>query len=229
MYPVFLSVQYAGYVPLMSLDEAREQLAPATEALLITPRRNAVKTWSTFETGDPLTASGICAATRAAMIHDFTVAEVRRSLERDDVKGVAREIESDLEFFTVAVGSDLLLRYKQVVNGLPRNVPTEVQQLLARQQYKEETMSALSAEGMPTPPTFITCGYKLDADGSLDVITVQCDYYKNTLWRYVVWGEDGEGFGTYENLPLDPTLSPDATIVRSARKEETRRDSDSKK
>jgi hypothetical protein len=78
-----------------------------------------VKTWSNFETGDPLAASTISATTRAAMIHDFTVAEARRALARDDVKNVAREIDSNLEFFTVAVGNRLLLRYKQVVNGCP--------------------------------------------------------------------------------------------------------------
>jgi hypothetical protein len=208
----------------MNMDEAQAQLAPVAEALLVAPRRAAVGIWNGFESGDPGNASAISTRTRAGMIHDYTIREVRRALQREDIRAVAREISSPLEFFTVAVGDGLLLRYKLTAAGMPRNVATDVQQRLAAQQYDEETMQALTLDGMPTPPTFVTCGYMLDGGGALGTVSVQCDFKKTTLWRYVVWGDSGEGFGTYETLPIDPTLSPDATVVQSAREGKQRPD-----
>jgi hypothetical protein len=213
-----------GSVPLMNMDEAQAQLAPVADALLVTPRRSGVSTWNAFEADAPGIASAISTTTRAGMIHDFTVLEVRRALQREDVKSVAREIDSPLEFFTVAVGSGLLVRYKLVAARMPRNVATDVQRRLAAQQYDEETMNALALDGMPTPPTLVTCGYTLDVDGRLGTVSVQCDFKNATMWRYVAWGDSGEGFGTFETLPIDPNLSPEATIVRSAKEGKQRPD-----
>jgi hypothetical protein len=223
-YPVFRLVGYDGRVPLIDLDAARDQLTPVADALLVGPRKAAVSTWNAYETNDPAAASAISTTTRAGMIHDFTVREVRRALQRDDVKAVAREMDSTLDFFTVAVGKELLVRYKLVAAGKPRNVATEVQQRLALQRYDEKTMQALALDGMPEPPTFLTCGYTLDADGQLGTVSVQCDYNNTILWRFVVWGDSGEGFGNFESLPVDPDLSPDATVVRSAKEGKKRPD-----
>lgn len=226
-YPSFRFVGYHGLVPLMNLDNARELLAPIADALLVQPRKAAVSTWNTFETENPADASAITATTRAGMIHDWTVREVRRALERDDVKGLAREMDSRLEFFTVGVGQGMLVRYKLTAAGQPRNVATDVQRRLAVQQYDEEVMREFALDGMPEPPTFVTCGYTLDADGKLGTVSVQCDFGKTILWRLVVWGDSGEGFGNFESLPVDPNWTLDATVVRSAKEDKQRPDASS--
>ena len=202
----------------MNIDEAKQQLAPVVDALLITPRRNAVREWNGFETTDPGRASAISTTTRAGMIHDFTVIEVRRALLTDSVKSIAREVNS-FDFFAIAVGSGLIVRYKYVAGGLPQNVSTEAQRRLAMQQYDDQTMGELTFEGIQEPPTLVTCGYTLDVDGGLGTISVQCDFAKTVLWKHVVWGDSGAGFGSFETLPLDPSLAPEATIVRSATEE----------
>ncbi len=211
----------------MNLDNARELLAPVADALLVKPRKAAVGTWNAFEAESPAAAAAITATTRAGMIHDWTVREVRRALELDDVKDLAREIDSSLEFFTVVVGQTMLVRYKLTATGQPRNVATDVQRRLAVQQYDEVVMSEFALDGMPEPPTLVTCGYTLDAGGMLGTVSVQCDYGKTILWHYVVWGDSGEGFGNFELLPIDPDLTPDATVVRSAKEDKQRPDASS--
>ena len=226
-YPIFPLVGYDGHVPLMNLDNARELLTPVADALLVKPRKAAVSTWNAFETENPGAASAITVTTRAGMIHDWTVREVRRALELEELKGLAREIDSSLEFFTVGVGQKMLVRYKLTAAGQPRNVATDVQRRLAVQQYDEEVMREFALDGMPEPPTFVTCGYTLDADGQLGTVSVQCDYGKTILWRFVVWGDSGEGFGNFESLAVVPDLTPDATVVRSAKEDKQRPDASS--
>jgi hypothetical protein len=211
----------------VNLDEARELLTPVADALLIEPRKAAVKTWNEYENENPAVASALTATTRAGMIHDCTVREVRQALELDAVRGIARELDSGLEFFTVGVGQRLLVRYKFTAAGRPRNVATEVQRRLAYQQYDEDVMNNLTLEGMPEPPTLVTCGYALDEGGRLGTVSVQCDYAKTVLWRFPVFGADGEGFGSFETLPVDPDWTPGATIVRSAKKGGQRPDASS--
>jgi hypothetical protein len=213
-------------VPLIDIDDAQELLSPVADALLVSPRRAAVQIWNQFEAANPDTAAAITSTTRAGMIHDFTVREVRRALLVDGISNVAPEIEA-LDFFAVAVGSEVLVRYKHVGGGLPQNVATDVRRRLALQRYDDETMQALAFDGIPDPPTLLTCGYTLDVDGGLGTVTVQCDYAKTTLWRYILWGETGEGFGNFQQLPIDPALSPDATVVRSAKEEKQRPDASS--
>lgn len=226
-YPIFRLVGYAWRVPLMNLEDARELLTPVADALLVKPRKAAVKTWNDYETANPAVASALTATTRAGMIHDWTVLAVRQALELDEVKDVAREMDSRLEFFTVGVGKKLLVRYKLTAAGQPRNVATEVQKRLAYQQYDAEVMRDFVLDGMPEPPTFATCGYTLDADGKLGTVSMQCDYGKTILWRFVVWGDSGEGFGNFESLPVDPDWTLEATVVRSAKEDEQQPDASS--
>lgn len=209
------------------INEVRELLTPVADSLLITPRRSAVAEWQEFERNEPERAFAISSTTRAGMIHDFTVREVRRALSRPDAKASEARESAALGFFVVAVGDQLLVRYKYVAAGMPQNVATVAQRRLAQQRYGESMMETLTLEGVPTPPTLVTCGYTLEPDGSLGTVSVQCDYDKTCLWRYFAWGDAGEGFGSFETLPLDPLLTPDATIVRSASEESKRSDASS--
>jgi hypothetical protein len=220
MYPKFRFEWYVINVALLTSDEAKECLASAADSLLITPRKTAVAEWQALEKDQPEKASAFSTTTRAAIIHELTVREVRRALSRPDAKACrARESEAH-DFFAIVVGNELLIRYKFTAAGMPQNVATAVQRRLARQQYDEEAMGALELEGVTGPPTLATCGYTLEADGSLATVSLQCDYGKTRMWRMVVWGDSGERFGDIQTLPLDPTLSPEATIVRSATEEE---------
>lgn len=146
------------------------------------------------------------------MIHDWTIRSVRDAL----VDG-AREL-AGYGFFTVVVGGDLAVRYKYVAAGLPSNVATDKQVLLSRHQYDGDLMQALAFDGVNSPPTLVTCGYKLGGDGQIKSLAVQCEYGKSILWRYLVLGEPGVA-GNYENLPLDPDDTLGTTIVRSSQKD----------
>ena len=123
-----------------------------------------------------------------------------------------------LGFFAIAISDRLILRFKYVITGMPRNVPTGKQQLLARQQYDDDMMLALTFEGIDEPPTFVTCGYTLGDDGNLGVVSVQCDYGKYPHWWYPIWGNAGQRSGAFEALPLSPDLAPSAVVVRSLSK-----------
>lgn len=90
---------------------------------------------------------------------------------------------------TIAVGVNLLVRFKYLGNGAPaNNKSTEQQQLLDSQQYTEETMELLAAIGVTEPPTLVTCGYTLDG---LDMssVRIQRDCKGHDTWHYPIHGE----------------------------------------
>ena len=202
-------------MPLMTLDQARNRLAPVAKTLLVDPQVAAIKKWNDLVASDPGEFAAAGPTSRANMIHDFTVRQVRGALPNCEQ---AREIDA-LDFFAVAFGDDLLIRYKYVARGLPRNVSTGIQERLRVQQYDERTMEALTLEHIPTPPTITTCGYTLDYSGEVRVVSLQCDYGNQVFWRYVVWGDTGEGgIDNYETLPLPGGPSPAPATIQSARK-----------
>lgn len=206
---------------LLGMTEARERLDPFTEKLLVKPCLSAISDYNKFVAAMPGPAAAISSTTRAGMIHDWTARAVRGAM----CEG-AREVVA-YGFFTIIVRDDLAVRYKYIAAGQPSNVATERQTLLARHCYDDDLMGALALDGVTTPPTLVTCGYKLGGDGRISSLIVQCDYGKTILWRYFVHGEPGV-VGAYETLPLDPTNTLDTTIVRSSRKNERRTDRDAK-
>lgn len=208
---------------LLTMDEARDRLDPLTDKLLVGVHRTAMGTWTSFVRDQPALAAMLNATTRAGIIHDVIVNAARKVLHQ--VEGV-REIEG-AGFFVMAIKEDLLIRFKFVPRGLPSNVPTERQELLARQQFDEALMKVLTLEGMPSPPTLVTCGYTIGDDGDLGKVSLQCDYGKVIQWRYFVYGEaGGASGGSFETLPLSPTLSPDSVAIVSTRERERRQRAD---
>ena len=159
--------------------------------------------------------------TRAGIIHDLTTRAVRGALREG-----ARELTA-YGFFAIIVSNDLAIRFKYVIGGQPRNVATEKQESLAKHQYEDELVRALTLDGCPGPPTLVTCGYRLDSAGQISTLTVQCDYGNGTLWRYPIYGEPGTS-NNFETLPLNPTDTLGTTIIRSTREPASRDDETAK-
>lgn len=201
---------------LLTLDEGRARLDPLADLYLVEPCKKAVDEWNGFERTSPDLAAAFTPTTRANFVHDLTVRGVRRALADDPLAHV-REVEH-LKFFALGVGTDVLLRFKHVGHGAPRNYPTEQQQELSRHEFDEEFTEALSLAGIPGAPTLVTCGYSLGFDGTLGVVSIRCDHKGQLLWSHVIWGDEGRGFGSLEQLPLDPSMSPSGVIVRSTRR-----------
>lgn len=198
---------------MMTLDQTKALLGDHVEEVLAVPVEKAVGTWQRFVQSNPDIAMPLDATTRANMIHNWAAREVRTALVDHPV---AREV-SALGFFAVAFNVNPLVRFKLVNGGRPSNVATEQQKDLMRQQYAEDAMDALIGEGMPNPPTLLTCGYRLDHAAQLVRVEVRCDYAGDCLWTWTIWGEEGAA-GTYEvtTLPLGP--DPEPAVVRSTRR-----------
>ena len=201
---------------LLTLDEAKARCSERTQKILVTPHQLGVSEWNAIEIEKPDLARKMDATTRANLINNLVVDAVRVGIVDLDDKEV-REIDS-LGFFAVAFNSDTIVRFKHVGDRGPRNIATNAQVRLAYQQYDDDLMGALSLEGIPEPPTMLTCGYTLGFDGKLGRVSLQCDYAKHTLWKYVLWGDNNQGFGDYSTVPISPDLAPEQTIIRSTRK-----------
>jgi hypothetical protein len=200
---------------VLTLDEARAILDPFREQVFAAPPLAAVATWHRFVKRDPAMALPMDETARANMIHCWWRHEVRRALT--SVSGI-REIKA-LGFFAVAVDGNPLVRFKCVSAGAPSNVETEQQRLLARQQYDDDAMTALALDGMPSPPTLLTCGYSLDAAALLKSVEIRCEYHRQLLWRWPIWGDEAAGSGLIEPMPLPNMPRPQPARVRSTRKQ----------
>lgn len=201
---------------ILNLDQALIRVEPVASAMLVEPYKLAVEEWNRREVEDPDFASAMDAIARAGIINRLAVRNVRTALV-DIGWETARETPA-LDFFAVAVGDDMLLRYKFVGSGSPQNIPTRRQRELARHEFDDVLMEALRLDGIGEPPTLVTCGYTLGLDGKLGTVSLQCDHLGRTLWHSVVWGDNNQGFGDFALLPISPDLAPEPTIVRSTRR-----------
>jgi len=155
-------------------------------------------------------ASPLDETARANNIHCWWRSGVRQALQGQP--GI-REI-SALQFFAVAVDSNPVVRFKCVSLGEPSNVRTGQQKDLSRQEYDDDLMEALTLEGIPSPPTTLTCGYSLNLAAELTSIEIRCDYRRRALWRWQLWGDTSEGEIT-ELIPLPGTSEPQPARVSS--------------
>lgn len=198
---------------MLTLDDARGLLDPFREQVFLAPALAGVATWHRFVEREPAMAAPLDETARANVIHCWWRNEVRRALA--SVAGI-REVQA-LGFFAVAVAANPLVRFKCVSAGTPTNVETGQQTLLARQLYDDDAMAALEIDGIPAPPTLLTCGYSLDAVALLRSIEIRCDYRKRLLWRWPIWGDEAESGGVVEQLPLPDMPGPQPAHVRSIR------------
>jgi hypothetical protein len=207
--------QTASIVAVLTLDDARDILNPFRERIFAAPLLTAVAAWHSFIRQQPALAMPIDETARANMIHCWWRNEVRRALAPTSS---VREVEA-LGFFAIAVDTNPLVRFKCVSAGAPSNVETEQQRLLARHEYDDDAMVALALAGIPLPPTLLTCGYSLDVAAELKSAEIRCDYGRRLLWRWPIWGDEAEGGGVVEPMPLPDVPGPEPARVRSTRKQ----------
>ena len=178
---------------MVELDVARARIEPI-EPLLVKAHETAVANWATFMKDKPDLAKPIDEAGRAKFIHCHICAEVARLVA--GVEGV--KLTDDLGFFGLWIGDHILLRFKFVGHGLPSNVATTQQKLLARQIYTGKMMLALAGDSALTPPTLLTCGYTLNGD-KVGHIEVRRDCVGHPPWYYEVYG----GSALVQHIPFD--------------------------
>lgn len=194
----------------MTLDEAQRTLSPHL-SVFAPPVEAAVQSWHGFVQREPALAAAFDATARANAIHCWIKSEVRSALEESQV---ARET-SALGFFAVAIGTAPVVRFKLTSSGYPSNVRTEQQQNLASQAYNEQAMEALADEGIFSPPTLLTCGYKLDLAAQLTEVEIRLDYKQACLWAWTVWGDE-EGHSA-EQVAFPGGPEPQPAVIRSTR------------
>ncbi len=169
---------------MVELDEARACIGDI-EPLLIDAHTTAVGSWSTFLMEKPELALPLDATARANFIHCHIRSEVDRRVH--DARGVA--FTDALEFFGLRIEPKILLRFKFVGGGQPRNVQTAQQKALARQEYTESMILALTGDPTLEAPTLLTCGYTLD-DGKVGRIEIRRDCDGHQPWSYDIYGGD---------------------------------------
>ena len=197
---------------LISLDDAQAQIDPL-RSILTEGHKGAAKKWATLVEEQPDLARVLDATTRANYIHDHLCAEISRRV--GGIPGV--EAIDTLGFFALRIGDDILLRHKFVGQGAPSNVRTAQQKRLARQQFSEETMYALTGDKAFKPPTLLTCGYTLDGV-EIDRIEIRMDCVGKLPWSFDIYG--GEAVAEPLVLKGMADESKPATI-KSTRKKAT--------
>ncbi len=197
---------------MVDLEAARERLGGVHQPL-IDAHAAAAQAWETFVTERPELAKPCGTTTQKNFIHNHICAEVSKRV--DGAAGV--ELTECLDFVSLKVGSEILLRFKAVDHGGPRNVATRQQRLLARQEFTEGMTLALTGDPALTPPTLLTCGYALDGP-KIGRIEIRRDCKGHLPWAYDIFG------GNAVNQPivlkgLEDTAKP-ATVRTTTKPEE---------
>lgn len=187
---------------LISLSDAKSLLRPHEPALtqvVLEPW----KRWRQFGANEPMLALPLGEAERAQWLHAHMRFEAKQLF---DAK--ADVIATDaLEFFALIISQKVLLRFKYVGSG-PQNVPTQQQQLLARQRYTSDMLGALELDGLE-PPTLLTLGYRLTMDASeVSNIVVRRDLKYHPTWEFSIYGKEAGSVAEPQNLPTLPKPQP---------------------
>jgi hypothetical protein len=202
---------------MIELAEAQDAIKPI-EPALVEGLTKAAENWETLLNDHPALALPLDATTRANFIHNHACSEVAHLTA--DVDGVA--LAEGLGFFAVLIGSDIVLRMKFVGYGAPSNVATRQQKLLAQQSFTPEMLLAL--DGIPAPPTLLTCGYTLEG-AAIGRIEIRRDCIGHQTWSYDIYG--GEAIVEPLVIPgmIDTTKPAIVTSTRKAMEGESRAES----
>lgn len=155
----------------------------------------------------PAVVAALNSTERANLLHGQI-----RDLVSVGIEETSGATVTEWDIFTLAIGSDLLVRFKYLGSGVPANVATEQQRLLARQRYTEETMAVLTLSGIEKPPTIVTCGYTLDGL-DLSKVTIRRDCKWHEPWMYNIYGDEV----AVEPLTLPGVEEAKPAVVRSKR------------
>ncbi len=177
---------------MITLPVAQERLAPLHEPI-VDSYLAAHASWIELLTRSPRLALPLDRTTRANFINDHACHEITHRVE--PIEGV-KPFEG-LGFFALSLDG-ILLRFKFLgYKGLPSNVRTRQQGLLARQLYNEDMVTALEGGGIPLAPTLLTAAYVLDED-KIGRIEIRRDCRGHLPWKYDIYG----GTAVVEPIPL---------------------------
>jgi hypothetical protein len=141
---------------MLTADQIKERLDPLADDL-VEGHLRGWEMWLQLMRERPDFTRPLERSERAALVHRHVCQEIDQRVSR---RGY--QMNRALTFSALAVGTDLLVRFKYMRDGQPWNVQTGQQRLLARQLYNDDMMDALALEGFTEPPTFVTAGYILD-------------------------------------------------------------------
>jgi hypothetical protein len=202
---------------MVELPYAQDAIKPI-EPTLVEGLTKAAENWETLLSEHPALALPLDATTRANFIHNHACSEVAHLTA--DADGVT--LAEGLGFFALLIGSDIILRMKFVGYGAPSNVATRQQKLLAKQSFTPEMLLAL--DGIPAPPTLLTCGYTLEG-AAIGRIEIRRDCIGHQTWSYDIYG--GEAIVEPLVIPgmIDTTKPAIVTSTRKAMEGESHAES----
>ncbi len=209
--------------PLLEEAEARNLLGEL-EGVFVEGHLHAWRQWQRLQdvcqrsdAADllvPLTAT-----TRANFLNNHCVTNVVNALERRQGPTKARPL--DLDGINCVLVTDntraAVVRFKHLgPDLLPRNVATEQQRRLDRQEWPVDLFDGLDLPDI-TPPTWLVCGYRLTADelnvGSVHLV---CAQNRNVEWECVLHG--GDGIAAVVNIPLPGSPRRTSRVTSTKRK-----------
>jgi hypothetical protein len=191
---------------MLTQREVADQLRPITP-VLVDAHMGAAARLQALHNWNPALVAAMNPTERANFFH----AQIRDlvSVGVEPIEGVQ---VTKWNVFSLAVGTDLLVRFKYLGNGKPANVATEQQVLLSRQSYTAETLDVLAQAGILRPPTTVTCGYTLNGLDLAQVL-VRRDHAACEPWVYSVHPH----VAVTEPLVLPGVEQPKPARVRSKR------------
>jgi hypothetical protein len=196
---------------VVELDYAQDRIEPL-KPRLVEGHQAAAEVWAKLVKEQPEVVLPLDDTARANLIHPHIRYEVERRVE-----GLpAVMINDKLDFFALMIGDDILLRFKYVGHGMPRNYGTTRQKELASQRFTPTMIGDLLGDASLQPPTMLTCGHTLDGE-KLGRLEIRRDCKGHLPWSFDIFG------GNAVNAPLViPTLEDEIrpARVKSAQEDE---------
>ena len=196
---------------MVELDHTQSRIEPY-KPMLVEAHQAAVDVWAKLLKELPEAVHPFDDTARANLIHPHIRYEVARRIEGSpDVA-----VNDKLKFFALMIGDDILLRFKYVGHGMPRNYGTTRQKELASQRFTSKMTADLLGDASLQPPTMLTCGHTLDGD-KLGRLEIRRDCKGHLPWSFDIFGGDAV------NAPLViPTLEDETrpARVKSAQEQE---------
>jgi hypothetical protein len=170
---------------MLTMGEVQERLGPM-QGDLVKSYQAAVDGYSAALKREPEMAAAFGLTERAMNIHDRVTYLVRKACLSHEGVQVTK-----LSMFSLAVGNDLLVRFKFLQYGSPRNHDSEAQNYYKRQEFKDDDMIVLGQSGIFDPPTIVSCGYSLSHNDSvLARVLIRRDCKGHQPWYYTIFGDE---------------------------------------